>query len=187
MPIEIVPPREDWPRRFRDVGGGLRSTLGDLAVRIDHIGSTAVPGLAAKDVIDVQVTVAALDEAALRPALESRGLGWRADITRDHLPPGREMPPQELHKFYASAPGLHCHVRVEGRFNQRYPILCRDYLRAHPSAAAAYAEVKRQLARRFADDVESYYDVKDPVCDLIMEGAYEWSERTNWSPGPTDA
>ena len=79
------------------------------------------------------------------------------------------------------------HIRARDRFNQRYPLLCRDYLRAHPDAAAAYAEIKRQLARRFADDADAYYDIKDPVFDVIMAGAREWAERTAWQEPASDA
>src|SRR4051794_4003824 len=64
---EIVAPSSGWPAEFAEIATALRSALGGLALRIDHIGSTAVPGLAAKDVVDIQVTVAALDAAALTP------------------------------------------------------------------------------------------------------------------------
>ena len=67
--IEIVPYDAGWPEEFRRVGMPLRAALGESALRLDHIGSTAVPGLAAKDVIDLQVTVATLDAAALSEAL----------------------------------------------------------------------------------------------------------------------
>ena len=118
------------------------------ALRIDHIGSTAVPGLPAKDVIDVQVTVAAGGRAArCRPsggALARRPsaarLRGRAGRARQALLPGPAPARADVH------------VREGGRLNQRYPLLCRDYLRADPAAAAAYAAVKRPLAARFADD-----------------------------------
>ena len=76
------------------------------------------------------------------------------------------------------------HIRVSGRLNQRYPLLFRDYLRAHPSTAESYALVKVALAKYHADDVEAYYDVKDPVCDIIMAAAEEWAAATHWQPEP---
>ncbi len=82
---------------------------------------------------------------------------------------------------------VNCHIRVAGRFNQRYAILFRDYLRAHAAAAAAYGEVKRSLAARAPHDWDLYYDVKDPAIDMLMSGAEEWAQRTDWSPGPSDA
>ena len=79
------------------------------------------------------------------------------------------------------------HIRVAGRFNQRYALLCRDYLRSSPAAARAYAEVKRNLAALFPEDAAAYYGVKDPVFDVIMAGAEAWSDSIGWKPGPSDA
>jgi GrpB-like predicted nucleotidyltransferase (UPF0157 family) len=189
--IEIVTYNPVWPLEFREIGSRLRQALGDAALRIDHIGSTAVPGLDAKDVIDVQVTVSSLDDALLKPALENAGFVWREDIKRDHAPPGMSVPDVELEKRYAndgsSVRASHVHIRVAGRWNQRYALLCRDYLRSHAGAASAYAEIKRQLARYFPNDADAYYDIKDPVFDVIMAGAEDWARFTNWTPDTTDA
>jgi len=84
--IEIVPYDEDWPREFAEIAGPLRVALGEVALRIDHIGSTSVPGLAAKDVIDMQVTVQDFD-VPLEALLSSLGYIRRLDINGDHLPP----------------------------------------------------------------------------------------------------
>jgi GrpB-like predicted nucleotidyltransferase (UPF0157 family) len=191
--IEIVDPRPQWAAEFQSLGVALRCELGDLAERIDHIGSTSIAGLAAKDVIDIQVTVVALDLASdeLAAAIERTGARQKVDVGRDHSPSGSAIPAVELDKllFRTEAPRrrAHVHVRVAGRFNQRYALLCRDYLRCHPGTAAAYGEVKRQLARRFPNDLDSYYAVKDPAFDLFMSGADEWATWTGWSPGPSDA
>jgi GrpB-like predicted nucleotidyltransferase (UPF0157 family) len=188
--ITISPYDESWPAEFRRIGAPLRSALGDLAVRIDHIGSTAVPGLAAKDVIDVQVTVARLDAAALARALAPLGFTLRDDIARDHVPPGWDDTPAEWRKLYFQPPvsqrRSHLHVREAGRANQRYALLFRDYLRAVPAAAAAYAQIKGALARRHPEDQDAYYEVKDPVCDLIIDAAERWAASTNYIPGPSD-
>lgn len=77
------------------------------------------------------------------------------------------------------------HVRVPGRANQRYPLLFRDYLRAHPQTAEAYARLKRMLAEHLADPF-MYPDVKDPAVDLIYLAAEKWAEQTNWQPGESD-
>lgn len=184
--IEIVPYGPAWARRFQKTGVALRKALGERALAIHHIGSTSVPGLAAKDVIDVQVTVADFD-LSYRPFLEDLGLTFRGDIRADHLPPGTVLAPEELEKRYFTGDSLHVHIRVADRFNQRYALLCRDYLRTHPGAASAYAEIKRQLARYFPNDVEAYYAVKDPVFDVIMAGAEDWAEMSDWQQAPTDA
>jgi len=77
-------------------------------------------------------------------------------------------------------------VRMAGRPNQRYPLLFRDYLRAHPASAAAYAELKRRLAEHLSDP-QRYPEVKDAAVDLIYFAAEEWAATTGWQPGPADA
>ncbi len=189
--IEIVDPRPGWADEFRQLARPLREALGELAARIDHIGSTSVAGLPAKDVIDIQVTVANLDAAALAGALRPLGYTLREDVTGDHVPPGGDPAPEQWTKLYFRAPEdqrhTHLHVRQAGRANQRYPILFRDYLRATPAASGAYAQIKYALARLHPDDMDAYYDVKDPVCDLIIQAAEIWAVQTGWSQGPGDA
>ncbi len=188
MPIEIVEYKNSWTGEFREIGSKLRVALGDSALRIDHIGSTSVPGLAAKDVIDVQITALSLEDPRLRPALEGLGLPIKPNLP-DHTPPGMTVQPMDLEKLFASSlepRRTNVHVRVAGRFNQRYALLCRDYLRTHDGTRDAYAEVKRQLARYFPDDVDAYYNIKDPAFDLFMTGAWEWAEFVGWQPGISD-
>lgn len=188
--IEIVDYQPRWADEFRDIGARIRQQAGAAALRIDHVGSTAVPHLAAKDVIDVQITVADLD-GTLGDALAAAGFVMRSDRMVDHCPPGLKLLPLELEKRMAGAPPgrrrVNIHVRCTGRFNQRYPLLFRDYLRAHPLAAVAYGEVKRALAKQVGEDIEAYYDVKDPCCDIIMAAAEGWAASTAWRPGPSDA
>src|SRR5438309_1213301 len=93
--IEILPYDPRWPEEFRALGAVLRAALGDVALRIDHIGSTSVPGLAAKNIIDVQVSVAALDAALIESRLAPLGYSLRPDFTRDHVPPGEEDVPEQ--------------------------------------------------------------------------------------------
>lgn len=186
--ITIVPYRPSWTTEYEAIAHDLHEALGSLALRIDHIGSTAVPGLAAKDVIDVQVAVAAL-EPMLVEALVARGYLSRPDITGDHLPPGMIDAPEEWVKRYVQQREprpVHVHIRVYGRANMRYALLFRDYLRAHPVALGAYAQIKQALARYHANDVDAYYAVKDPVCDVIMAAAEQWASATGWQLPPAE-
>ena len=186
MPIEIHPPNPDWPRRFTAIKAALAPAL-PQALAIHHIGSTAVPGLVAKDIIDIQVTLPNFSDFDPQ-ALERAGFP-RHSPTRDHAPPGLTLAPQELAKRMHRRQGpdaANIHIRKAGRFNQRYPLLCRDYLRSHPGAAAAYGVIKQNLARLFPEDAESYYDIKDPVFDLIMSGAEDWARAVAWTPPPGD-
>jgi GrpB-like predicted nucleotidyltransferase (UPF0157 family) len=188
--ITIVPSGPQWPLEFRRIGMPLREALGDRAVRIDHIGSTAVPGLAAKEVIDVQVTVATLDAGKLVRALAPLGYTLWEGITGDHLPPGRDDPPEEWRKlFFRAAEGQrrpNLHIRQAGRANQRYALLLRDYLRADLRVRGVYEQVKETLARLHPEDLDAYYDVKDPVCDIIMVAAERWASEMSYAPGPSD-
>jgi GrpB-like predicted nucleotidyltransferase (UPF0157 family) len=187
MVIELVEPDPAWVDQFAAIGGSLRLAFGPRALRIDHIGSTAVPGLLAKDVIDVQVTVDAFD--GLGEILAACGFALRPEIVFDHRAAGSAVPDEQLAKRFAqtAAPRrVNLHVRLPGRYNQRYPLLCRDYLRGHPEAARAYGEVKRHLSR-IVGDVDAHYDVKDPVFDIIMAGAEAWAIASGWAPGPSDA
>jgi len=190
-PITILPHDDTWPNEFMELATPLREALADLALRIDHIGSTSVPGLPAKDVIDIQVTVATLDGRAISKALETVGYTRRIDIDRDHVPPGADATPELWQKLYYRAPDgqrpTHLHVRQEGLPNQRYALLFRDYLRTHREAAGAYAQIKLALARLHPHDVDAYYDIKDPACDLIMQAAEQWARVTGWVPGASGA
>jgi GrpB-like predicted nucleotidyltransferase (UPF0157 family) len=178
--VVISPYRDEWPATYEAFRRRIAAVLGDRAVRIDHIGSTAVPDLDAKNVIDVQVTVRSLADAdALADA------GYRAfPAGRDHVPPGAPDDAREWAKRLFNEPKgerrANIHVREAGRANQRYALLFRDYLRAHPDAAEAYARLKRALAQELADP-QTYTDVKDPACDLISIAAEEWAVATGWS------
>lgn len=187
--VEIMPYQTRWPGEFHALAAKMRQALGDLALRIDHIGSTSVPGLAAKDVIDIQITVAALSDD-VRAALNALGYTQPEGIWRDHRPPEFAGPDSEWEKWYFRPPQgqrrTNTHVRIQGRANQRYPLLFRDYLRTHPATAGAYAELKRRLAAGLADP-ETYPDVKDPAVDLIYFAAEAWAAATGWQMGPPDA
>jgi len=187
--LEIVPYQATWLTEFKEIAARLSRGLGPLALRIDHIGSTSVPNLPAKDVIDVQITVAALEEP-VRAALTSLGYSSRRGMWRDHQLPNASGPESDWEKWLFDPPmgqrRTHTHVRIQGRPNQRYPLLFRDYLRTHPATAEAYAELKRRLAQHLVDP-KTYPDVKDPAVDLIYLAAEDWASATGWHPGRSDA
>ena len=87
-PVSIVAPRASWPAEFHAAGVRLRDALGALALQIHHVGSTSVPGLAAKDILDIQVTVATLNEVALTPPLTRGGFVLSSHNRSDHPPAG---------------------------------------------------------------------------------------------------
>jgi GrpB-like predicted nucleotidyltransferase (UPF0157 family) len=187
-PFVMVPYSAQWTADFRRIATAIRSALGPAALRIDHIGSTSVPGLCSKDVVDIQVTVADLKDVHMLESFAAAGFILRDNPVFDHVPPGYPEVPGEWEKRYLREPpgerASHIHVRVAGKANQRYALLFRDYLRAHPPAAAAYGLVKERMAR--AMERSDYVDAKDPVCDLIIQSAEVWA-RGGWNPGPSDA
>jgi GrpB-like predicted nucleotidyltransferase (UPF0157 family) len=187
--VELAAYDPAWPGEFRAIAGHLRSLLGAAALRIDHIGSTAVANLASKNVIDVQITAESLDDPEqIRGPLAAAGYQFCALVARDHRPPDASGPDSDWQKlFLYNAPGqrrCNIHVRVLGRPNQIYPILVRDFLRAHPRSAEAFCGRLKVLAPLVP--VEEYPDVKDPVCDLIYEHAQAWAGQTRWQPPPSD-
>lgn len=190
-PVIIVAYRNEWPREFRRLGTRLRSVLGPTVLRIDHIGSTSVSGLAAKDVIDIQITVEDLtDGAAWVARLQSAGYQVRPDIQSDHLPPWFHGAADQWIKRYVREPvgeqRTHLHVRAAGRENQRYALLFRDFLRASPRYTAVYAQIKHRLSELFPESIDSYLFIKDPAVDLIIAAAEDWAAATGWSQGPSD-
>ncbi len=184
--IEVVDYRLEWPAEFEAIAGEIRSALGSDAVRIDHIGSTAVPRLAAKDIIDIQVSVADINRNSnLVHRLKALGYDFRTHIKNDNLV-GVESSSPELQKIFFRQPKgqrpANVHVREEGRLNQLYALLFRDFLRADTFVRSAYESVKRELARRFADDVDAYYAIKDPYMDTVYRAALLWKDATSWKP-----
>jgi GrpB-like predicted nucleotidyltransferase (UPF0157 family) len=178
-PILIAPYDPEWPTQFAALGATLRAALGPAALRIDHIGSTAVPGLDAKPVLDVQISVAALEPmASYRSPLEGLGYAWRADND------------DRTKRYFREPPGqrrTHLHVRRQGSWSEQLALLFRDYLRAHLPAAQHYALVKYQLAAQFRDDRAAYTNAKGPVIWELMAAADAWSQAAGWQPGPSDA
>ncbi len=180
--IVIVDYRPEWVEDFTAIARALQEALGDLALRIDHIGSTAVPGLAAKDVIDVQITVRDFTPA-LEAAFRRAGFERLPQITQDHIPPTATGQSHDWEKQMYRSPNIrphNLHVRRAESANGRYALLFRDYLRSHSLATAAYSQSKKALAQHGPTDWDLYYAVKDPICDIIMAGAEDWAASTHW-------
>lgn len=181
--VVIVPHQASWAGEFSALSDQLRTALGPAALRIEHIGSTSVPGLAAKDVIDIQVSVHALDEQ-ITHRLVSAGFRQSHSISSDHIPPGAAGSAADWQKMYFKEASGHrranIHVRVAGRANERYALLFRDFLRANPLVAEAYAELKRRLGASLAV-ADDYADVKDPAVDLIYLAAESWAKASGWN------
>ncbi len=138
--IGIVAYECAWPLLFKAEAARIREVMDGLALRIEHVGSTSVPGLAAKSVIDIQVSVAALETVDVYSDLLGR-LGY------SHIPLG---PFDAVYPFFqkpAEWPSTHhIHLCVRGTEQERRHLAFRDYLRSHPAVAAEYVALKRILA-----------------------------------------
>jgi dephospho-CoA kinase len=162
---------------------------GDRVRRVDHIGSTSVPALPAKDVIDLQITVASLADAdAMADGLGAAGFPKHPTIDHDNPKPYAPDVEQWRKRYHGSAdPGrvANVHVRVEGSPGWRFALLFPDWLRANPAERDGYLAVKKDLAARFAadDDTDNYAMAKEAWFDEAGARAEEWAERTGWQPG----
>jgi GrpB-like predicted nucleotidyltransferase (UPF0157 family) len=186
-PVVICDYDPKWPEEFIRLARRIREAVGDAATRIDHIGSTAVPGLGAKDVVDVQVTVVRLDAAgAVTGPLRAAGFLKGTEVVYDEFRTMAEDDP-ELRKLFMREPDgerrAHIHIRELGRFNQRYALLFRDYLRASGAVRTEYEVLKRRAAQLFPDSIDGYLFLKDPVFHIIYEAAKQWAEAVGWRPG----
>ena len=169
-PITVVPYDPAWAGRFESWRERLAGVL-PAAQRIDHVGSTAVPGLAAKSVIDIQVSVADPSrESEYVPQLVGLGLELRS---RD-----------DEHGFFRPLSGtpreVHVHVCATGSSWEYHHLLFRDYLRDAPAARDEYLAAKLDAAERWRDDRVAYADAKTAVILRVMRDARAWASQNAW-------
>lgn len=182
--VVVSPAREGWAAEAAAYVAVVREALPE-AIAVDHIGSTSVPGLAAKDCLDLMVQVADLDETAVTAALEATGFRlrpepWNHDEVTDGVSHRKLV-------FAGPAGGreVNVHVRLAGGRNVRYALLFRDFLRADPAARDAWAAFKTRLAESVTDLLD-YGQIKATALALLMQGAEAWALESSW-PGPDQA
>ena len=162
VPIVVVDPDERWAERYAVLRERLRAALGSAALRVEHIGSTAVAGLAAKPIIDVLVTVRDVeDEAAFVPPMERAGFVLRV----------REP---EHRMFRTPARDVHVHVYEPEHAAVSAYLDLRDWLRVDADDRALYERTKRLLATRTWTDMNAYADAKTDVITAILRRARTW-------------
>ncbi|MGL6236614.1 MAG: dephospho-CoA kinase [Segniliparus sp.] len=199
----LAKPDPAWPADAERLANRIKAAAGAKALRVDHIGSTAVPGLAAKDVVDLQLTVDSLETADdLAGALAGAGFIRVVNIDHDdeHMDTGRlgegaaAGPDQDTGRWrkrlYVSADPdrpANLHVRVDGWPNQRFALLFRDWLRADTAVADEYTRVKHlaeERARETENPADGYYEVKEPWFAAAYPRALAWAERADWLGAP---
>ncbi|HEX2648142.1 MAG TPA: GrpB family protein [Candidatus Dormibacteraeota bacterium] len=171
-PIEIVPYDDRWPAIFEQWKERLLNVLRERP-RIEHVGSTSVPGLAAKPIVDIQVSVKDMeDESTYVPQVESLGVRLRS---RD-----------DYHRYFLPLAGrpreVHIHVCASRSEWERRHLLFVAYLRHEPWARDSYLAAKHAAAARWRDDRWAYTDAKNDAVAAIMARAEAWALDTAWSP-----
>ncbi|MCU4160872.1 GrpB family protein [Acidiphilium sp. AL] len=167
IPVFLTPYDPAWPEMAAEYVAGLR-VLGSTLVAVHHIGSTSVPGLAAKPIIDLIPVVTNLDELDQKRALvESLGYGWHGELGiagRRYcaLSDGDGNRVAQLHFFAAGSPQIVRHLAF------------RDYLRAHPKEAQAYEDEKRRARELFPNDSHAYTDTKAAWIERTQAKALHW-------------
>lgn len=180
----VVPYDETWPEQARRIVARLNTACGHRTVRVDHIGSTAVPGLDAKDVIDIQVTVKSLDVAdELTDLLLAAGYPRVADITEDVAHTDDKTLWQK--RFHASGdPGrpTNVHIRVDGWPGQQFALLFPVWLAANPDERVEYLALKHDALAAAPATSGEYADAKEPWLAGAYRRAWAWADETGWRP-----
>jgi GrpB-like predicted nucleotidyltransferase (UPF0157 family) len=172
VPARVVIVEYDprWPALYEAERDRILATVGDFVIAIEHIGSTAVPGLGAKPIIDIMPAVRSLADAekCVEPLA---GIGY------EYVPEYNELIPERryFHKGPDDARTVHLHmVEQTSEFWQRH-VLFRDWLRTHPEDAQEYYRLKKELAARFGRDREGFTDAKGPFIESIVARA-RWGQ-----------
>jgi len=152
-----------WPGLFRELCARILPVVEDFALSVEHVGSTSVPGLAAKPIIDMSIVIPVEDDVPLAiTRLATIGYTHRGNLGVE----GREA-----FAHPAGLPSHHLYVSPQGSPGLRNHLALRDYLRSHPEAAREYGELKRELARRFPRDIDAYVDGKTDFILAILRDA----------------
>ncbi|MFJ5958585.1 dephospho-CoA kinase [Paenarthrobacter sp. NPDC092416] len=185
----LVAPRAEWAQQAARLGVRIIASAPKEILAVDHVGSTSVPGLAAKDVLDLQIAVSGLDAAdRIAPALAAAGFPVVPHANQDTPKPTHPDPSLWQKRFHANAdPGrsVNLHVRVAGSPGWRYALLFRDWLRADAHALGMYEAHKREVAAKHADDAGTagYADAKEPwFTEVAWPMMDDWATRTGWQP-----
>jgi dephospho-CoA kinase len=181
----VVPYDDSWLVQAERLLARIRLAAGERAVRVDHIGSTSVPGLPAKDILDLQLTVSTLDEAdAVSDALSDAGFVRAAGEWWDDPQDDSAAWPKRFH--YGADPGrpVNLHVRSQETPAWRLALLFAEWLRQNPAERDAYADVKRKLADAHAGDgtVEAYTAEKQIWVNAAFDRAETWATHHPWTP-----
>lgn len=179
MPITIVDYNPEWPAQFRELRDALAAALGDAAIAIEHVGSTAVPGLAAKPILDVDIVIESLERLpVIVERLASIGYTHQGDLG---------IKDRHAFKSPPGGPDRHVYACPVDAIALREHLAFRDYLRQNPGEADAYAKLKRDLAAALGEDRAAYTDQKTAfVRGVLLRCADSMRERQHKRGQTTD-
>ena len=179
--VQVVEPEPTWPDQARRLLGRIGAVAGGRAIRLDHTGSTSVPGLPAKDIVDLQLVVADLAVAdQLCDPLQDAGFARLPGEWWDDALDGGS-PPKRLHLACDPGRAVNLHVRTADSPAVREQLVFRDWLRRHPAERDAYAGVKRGAA---GVELEQYLNAKGPWIRAALLRALAWDDGRNRSTEP---
>ncbi|HWT04209.1 MAG TPA: GrpB family protein [Xanthomonadales bacterium] len=168
-PVVVVPYDPAWPATFALLRDRIAPVLGELAVGIEHVGSTAVPGLDAKPIIDVDVVIRHADDLpAVAARLQTLGYTQLGDLG---------IIGREAFRATADLPRHHLYVCAAGDATLQAHLSLRDALRADDDLACHYASLKRDLAERHRDDRDAYSEGKSAFVASVLRAVHERRER----------
>lgn len=193
-PIAVSPPQPGWAEEGLVWAERVAEAMGEAALRVDHVGSTAVPDLAAKDVIDIQALIIRFDGLdALIARMTEAGFRHQAENTGDlpHEDTAPILGEDDWRKLFFREPRgerrVHVHVRRNGGAGARNTFLLRDYLRDDAAARRDYGLFKQALAEKTKKDREAYQQIKRPFIATALRAAEGWAELTRWQASAPDA
>lgn len=168
--VKLVPHNPKWSELFEEEKQLLKNIFGDTIIAIEHIGSTAIPGIPAKPIIDMNIGVESLEIArSMKEKFEKLGYEHRPFV------PGHTKEELKWQELYVKDPEAkrthHAHVTVYGNNYWKNDLLFRDYLRKNPARAKQYAELKKELAEKYADDRGTYTKNKEQFINGTLEMA----------------
>ena len=170
-PVTVEQYNPDWISWFETLSAFFKTRLEPFVIRIEHVGSTAIPGMIAKPIIDFDIVIRMPEFDEVRSRLEMIGYVHQGDLgipereafALTDLKLKEELPPHHLYVCDIKSKELHRHIAF------------RDYLRSHPDDASKYSEIKIQLVKKHSGDRTLYIDGKDHLVKEILEKAIEWA------------
>ncbi|MBW4506734.1 MAG: GrpB family protein [Scytonematopsis contorta HA4267-MV1] len=169
--IEVVPHNPEWRSEFAHESKLVIAALGNNLITIHHIGSTSIPGIYAKPIIDMLAEVSNIE---LVDECNSQMIALGYEVMGEFGIPGRryfrkdinDVRTHHVHTFQTQSPDIARHLYF------------RDYMIAHPEYAQQYSELKQKLARQFPEDIEGYMDGKDGFIKDMQTRAQEWKNKS---------